>query len=166
MFPVSDFNFVVAGIATFAATVGYACSRRLSGTLYVLPKRSSRTALTSKHRSEPNAGILRQILKNEEALSAEKTSIEKSANDILVDEEPTVYAFLNSETENQSRCPDPTTSILVRHESLKRKVPHDGFDEPSKVHFIVVLYIGSQANRILGRTWLSSCELIHRIGVS
>ncbi|KAH9479287.1 hypothetical protein JR316_0007875 [Psilocybe cubensis] len=30
MFPVSDFNFVVAGIATFAATVGYACSRRLN----------------------------------------------------------------------------------------------------------------------------------------
>ena len=35
MFPVSDFNFVVAGIATFAATVGYACSRRLSINLLV-----------------------------------------------------------------------------------------------------------------------------------
>lgn len=36
MFPVSDFNFVVAGIATFAATVGYACSRRLSVNLLVV----------------------------------------------------------------------------------------------------------------------------------
>lgn len=35
MFPVSDFNFVVAGIATFAATVGYACSRRLNINLLV-----------------------------------------------------------------------------------------------------------------------------------
>lgn len=30
MFPVNDLNFVVCGIATFAATVGYACSRKLS----------------------------------------------------------------------------------------------------------------------------------------
>lgn len=36
MFPVSDFNFVVAGIATFAATVGYACTRQLGATLYDL----------------------------------------------------------------------------------------------------------------------------------
>lgn len=41
MFPVSDFNFVVAGIATFAATVGYACSRRLSASLYVSSNPSS-----------------------------------------------------------------------------------------------------------------------------
>ena len=34
MFPVSDFNFVVAGIATFAATVGYACTRQLGASLY------------------------------------------------------------------------------------------------------------------------------------
>ena len=36
MFPVSDFNFVVAGIATFAATVGYACTRKLGTSLYDL----------------------------------------------------------------------------------------------------------------------------------
>ena len=36
MFPVGDFNFVVAGIATFAATVGYACKRQLGATLYDL----------------------------------------------------------------------------------------------------------------------------------
>jgi len=36
MFPVNDFNFVVAGIATFAATVGYACTRRLGSGLYDL----------------------------------------------------------------------------------------------------------------------------------
>lgn len=39
MFPVTDLNFVVAGIATFAATVGYACSRRLSTSLYGLSLR-------------------------------------------------------------------------------------------------------------------------------
>ena len=36
MFPVGDFNFVVAGIATFAATVGYACKRQLGTSLYDL----------------------------------------------------------------------------------------------------------------------------------
>lgn len=35
MLPINDFNFVVAGIATFAATVGYACTRRLSASLCV-----------------------------------------------------------------------------------------------------------------------------------
>jgi hypothetical protein len=55
-----------------------------------------------------------------------------SADDILVDEEPTfVYAPVNSGTETQS--PPATISPLVRRDSLKRKVPHDGFDEPSKV---------------------------------
>ncbi|KAL0579514.1 hypothetical protein V5O48_002507 [Marasmius crinis-equi] len=31
MLPVSDFNFVVCGMATFAATVGYVCSKRIRG---------------------------------------------------------------------------------------------------------------------------------------
>lgn len=35
MFPVSDFNFMVCGIATFAATIGYACSRKMSTGRYV-----------------------------------------------------------------------------------------------------------------------------------
>lgn len=30
MLPISEFNFVLCGIATIAASVGYACSRRLS----------------------------------------------------------------------------------------------------------------------------------------
>ncbi|KIM39610.1 hypothetical protein M413DRAFT_447085 [Hebeloma cylindrosporum] len=117
MFPVSDFNFVVAGIATFAATVGYACSRRLSTSL-----------------SEPNAAVLRQALMNEqESLSAQKATTQPSADDILLDEEPApVYTPVNSGTEIHRRSPPPTTSLLIRRDSLKRKVPHDGFDEPSK----------------------------------
>ncbi|KAF9563590.1 hypothetical protein CPC08DRAFT_721548 [Agrocybe pediades] len=46
MFPVGEFNFVVAGLATFAATVGYACSRRLSNSASATDPQSIRQSLT------------------------------------------------------------------------------------------------------------------------
>jgi hypothetical protein len=93
------------------------------------------------HRSEPNAAVLRQTLTNEgELLSAPKTATQVSADDILVDEEPTsVYAPMNTGTETERRSPPATISPLVRRDSLKRKVPHDGFYEPSKVYLTVTL---------------------------
>ncbi|KDR80922.1 hypothetical protein GALMADRAFT_1115756 [Galerina marginata CBS 339.88] len=90
MFPVNDFNFVVAGIATFAATVGYACTRRLSTSL-----------------PAPDADLLR------ETLSSDWDMIEK-----------TVESF---PTDGHQANQEANTS-----ENLKRKIPHDGFDEPEK----------------------------------
>ena len=147
MFPVSDFNFVVAGIATFAATVGYACTRRLSASLYVFSNPSSVEMSSYRyrtHRPEPNAAVLRQTLANEgESLSAQKIPTQISSDDILVDEESTsVYAPVNSEMETQRIDLPSSTFRLVRRDSLKRKVPHDGFDEPSKVYFAITLLTG------------------------
>ena len=80
MFPVSDFNFVVAGIATFAATVGYACTRRLG-------------AASSSHLDD-------------------------------------TITF---------RDQDSSTSTLSCQESLKRKVPDDGFDHEANVRIFLLL---------------------------
>lgn len=70
MFPVTDFNFVVAGIATFAATVGYACTRRIG--------------------------------------AASSSNLDDAAT------------FQDQDT---------SASPLSSQESLKRKVPDDGFDQ-------------------------------------
>ena len=96
-----------------------------------------------RHRSEQNAAVLRQTLTSEgEPISAQKTSTQVSADDILVDEEPIfVYAPVISGTETSRRSPPATISPLVRRDSLKRKVPHDGFDEPSKVYLTATLPI-------------------------
>ena len=54
MFPVSDFNFVVAGLATFAATVGYTASRRLSARLYVTSGRRQSGAMSEISLTRPS----------------------------------------------------------------------------------------------------------------
>ncbi|KAF8815429.1 hypothetical protein BYT27DRAFT_7249222 [Phlegmacium glaucopus] len=96
MFPVNDFNFVVAGIATFAATVGYACTRKFGAGL---------SGPVSLHEAD-----LEQL--------EEKTSSEAPSSD------------LNDATTSQDQ--NITTSTLSRQDSLKRKVPEDGFDEDNE----------------------------------
>lgn len=89
MFPVNDFNFVVAGIATFAATVGYACTRKFSADL-----------------------------------SGHEASIEQ------LQERPSPEA--SSDGASTSQDENDTASVLSTQESLKRKVPDDGFDEDNE----------------------------------
>lgn len=99
MFPVSDFNFVVAGIATFAATVGYACSRRLSINFLDIPDSSVASAPTDLASKEAKMEVRVQDQERD------------SATEVVQD--------------------SPNASSQSRRNSLKRKVPHDGFDEPS-----------------------------------
>ncbi|KIK04025.1 hypothetical protein K443DRAFT_443534 [Laccaria amethystina LaAM-08-1] len=99
MFPVTDFNFVVAGIATIAATVGYACSRRLSINFLDIPDSSVPTAPT---------GIASKETKMEVGVQDQERD---TAGEVVPD--------------------SPNASSQSRRNSLKRKVPHDGFDEPS-----------------------------------
>jgi hypothetical protein len=95
MFPVNDFNFVVAGIATFAATVGYACTRKLGASL--------------SGPITPHDSGLEQV--------QEEASAEPSSSNL--DDRP-------------SQDQDITSSTLSSQESLKRKIPDDGFDEDNE----------------------------------
>ncbi|PPQ95971.1 hypothetical protein CVT26_016187 [Gymnopilus dilepis] len=112
MFPVADFSFVAAGLATFAATVGYACSRRLSN------------SFTSTH-----SDILRETLVSRQSTTlVEKTTEALPADEMLQDKEA-----LPTEEVPVSRGDLPAAiQKPVRTNSLKRKIPHDGFDEPEK----------------------------------
>ncbi|KAF5309801.1 hypothetical protein D9611_013587 [Ephemerocybe angulata] len=97
MFPISDFNFVFASIATVAATVGYAFTRggkEASG---------STTSSVETHTSSST-------------MEHEKTAMNPPV-DRVEEKQPAVKAY--SATRRDSVA------------SLKRKVPHDGFDEPT-----------------------------------
>ncbi|KAF8909236.1 hypothetical protein CPB84DRAFT_1821788 [Gymnopilus junonius] len=110
MFPVTDINFVMAGIATFAATVGYACSRRLS------------------------TGLPAQIpdIVEETHLSQQELMIEKASEVPLVDESEATMEVPKEFSLIDQDEPLVLGAAPVRKSSLKRKVPHDGFDEPEK----------------------------------
>ena len=122
MFPVSDFNFVVAGIATFAATVGYACSRSLSINLLV------EFFLLCFTRFSNSVWI---------SLDIPASSVPTAPTDLASKE-----TKMEIRVQDQERDPEgevvqdsPNASSQSRRNSLKRKVPHDGFDEPSPVSF-------------------------------
>lgn len=51
-----------------------------------------------------------------------------------------------------------STPAPTRRHSLKRKVPHDGFDEPEKVCQVLDQITMPGFNCITGGTWLSSCS--------
>ncbi|PPQ79821.1 hypothetical protein CVT25_002975 [Psilocybe cyanescens] len=114
MFPVSDFNFVVAGIATFAATVGYACSRRLSTSPSYTPSEEvSQHSFAGDRRTEEKDTII---------------SPHSSPDEPRMNSEPEL-STIRLETESTVSI---STSSPTRRDSLKRKIPHDGFDEPEK----------------------------------
>ena len=113
---VTEFNFVVAGLATFAATVGYACTRRLSTSMCVKFILVQFSPLTTCYRPRPNADQIRENLLAESEKSSQTSSSDDS--NMVVEQTPTV---------------SPT-----RKETLKRKIPHDGFDEPEKPVSIIV----------------------------
>ena len=102
MFPVADFNFVVAGIATFAATVGYACTRQLGASLYdLLIRLMTRKCLPNQFCDELRSGPVSPHVQKE--------------------------ASLSNLDDTTSQDQDIITSSS--QESLKRKNPDDGFDE-------------------------------------
>lgn len=122
MFPVSDFNFVVAGIATFAATVGYACTRQLGATLY--------DPLSSNSDDEvPNQSYdLRSGPVSPHDAGLEQVQKEASS-------EP------SSSNSDVTTSQDQDIITLSNPESLKRKNPDDGFDEDNvSVYSSVVAY--------------------------
>ncbi|KAJ2913351.1 hypothetical protein MD484_g7067, partial [Candolleomyces efflorescens] len=92
MFPINDFNFVFCGIATVAATMGYAFTRK------------------------------------QEAGTNPPSPSEDDTQDSTVPLTEKVALQLTLPTHTSS-C--TLTSSASRRDSLKRKVPHDGFDEPT-----------------------------------
>ncbi|KAF8957138.1 hypothetical protein BDZ97DRAFT_122029 [Flammula alnicola] len=120
MFPVSDFNYVVAGIATFAATVGYACTRRLS---------TSSANPGSNLIQESIAGEVNMDAKNplSESCSSNEQKTEPKSAPV-----PFEVAALNLERLQTDVAVATTSTTPARRASLKRKVPHDGFDDPKK----------------------------------
>ncbi|CAA7265213.1 unnamed protein product [Cyclocybe aegerita] len=113
MFPVGDFNFVVAGIATFAATVGYACTRKMSGSLSGPAAQIVREELAREAVSQEKVSNLQDAIETQTNADSEMTSIQAPST---LEDTPIIPIF-----------PAPT-----RKGSLKRKIPHDGFDEPEK----------------------------------
>ncbi|EKM81587.1 hypothetical protein AGABI1DRAFT_125958 [Agaricus bisporus var. burnettii JB137-S8] len=90
MLPVSDFNFMVAGIATLAATVGYSYARG---------------KLTPTTTGSSEGDDITPVSQGQGARGADRSEI---------------------------MDPAPSTVVsrpLAVQESLKRKVPHDGFEE-------------------------------------
>ncbi|KAJ2928556.1 hypothetical protein H1R20_g8549, partial [Candolleomyces eurysporus] len=92
MFPINDLNFVFCGIATVAATVGYAFTRK------------QEAGMNPSSPSEDNT-------EGSTVPMTEKVASQQAS---------TVHA-----------SPSMFTSPTSRRDSLKRKVPHDGFDEPT-----------------------------------
>ncbi|RXW22359.1 hypothetical protein EST38_g3496 [Candolleomyces aberdarensis] len=92
MFPINDLNFVFCGIATVAATVGYAFTRKQEAGMN-LPSPSEDSTQGSA------------VPMTEKVASQQVSTVQAS--------------------------PSMFTSPTSRRDSLKRKVPHDGFDEPT-----------------------------------
>ncbi|KAJ3576553.1 hypothetical protein NP233_g366 [Leucocoprinus birnbaumii] len=110
MFPVSDFNFMVAGIATFAATVGYS----------LLP---GQTVISE--RGEPdNVSEAKDQDQEMAAPNEKRQAVEKKLPEA-----------------GPSSAKTPNTP--VRQESLKRKEPHDGFDEEDTEGQGAILFVNS-----------------------
>jgi hypothetical protein len=136
MFPdVGEFNLVMAGLATFAATVGYACTRRLS---------------TSSASARPDLHLLQQT-QTESDMQVDIDNDVKPAEDekenMAVEHDSTSPASVtqapptattNTTTVSTSMPSVPATTLPShgRRESLKRKAPEDGFDEPNVVRVI------------------------------
>ncbi|KAF9529018.1 hypothetical protein CPB83DRAFT_906497 [Crepidotus variabilis] len=114
MMPITDFNFVVAGIATFAATVGYACTRRqVTGPSGLSPD-EIRNALES------------------EFIAADKPSQREPSPKLDTAMSETSVALAQVAVDGGSTMTNLSRSTSPKKESLKRKIPHDGFDEPEK----------------------------------
>ena len=122
MLPINDFNFVVAGIATFAATVGYACTRRLSSSLCV-PSFSFTAALTCRPSPGSDSEAIRHAIWDQSKVDEPRVPDEPT----LVVETAVDVVQVWSDLDGSAAIPTQRNK-----ENLKRKVPHDGFEEPEK----------------------------------
>lgn len=119
MIPVSEFNFVLCGIATIAASVGYACSRRLSSTSAspslpdhgLLPPDPD---LDSKSSYVLSANGAKGQNEDIEAVPPEKTSFDPST-EIAEVQSPDINASYSTEA----------LAVVEERPSLKRKQMHD-----------------------------------------
>ncbi|TFK34027.1 hypothetical protein BDQ12DRAFT_690261 [Crucibulum laeve] len=112
MFPTTDFNFVVCGLATIAATVGYACTRKLHSCRNVGDGFEG-----TNMNAGPSNGIAPAEMEGPNDNKPEATSSSSAldfqipaADEITVEKSPIIV-------------------IPHRRESLKRKIPHDGFED-------------------------------------
>jgi len=115
---VGEFNFVVGGIATLAASVGYAFTRRR--TLASDPRHSTQ--------NRPDKS---------EATVNPQTNLQDSAVPTVAHEQPTIVSSgtshpisaANAIEDMQTSTPTPSLSVLSRRPSLKRKRTADDNDE-------------------------------------
>ncbi|TFK24548.1 hypothetical protein FA15DRAFT_414450 [Coprinopsis marcescibilis] len=122
MFPISDFNFVFCSIATVAATVGYAFTRKqnpgVTPALFAAQHGSEnangsrQTPSSSSSPSSPMVNVVEKVQQEAQASRSKQTS---------------TTTFSATATANN-------TTATTTTPSRKRKVPHDGFDEP--VHWL------------------------------
>jgi hypothetical protein len=85
MLPINDFNFVVAGIATFAATVGYACTRRLSASLCVsVAPYSGLRELTCRCSVGSDSDAIRDSIRNQSKVHVEHHQAQMADESVLI----------------------------------------------------------------------------------
>ncbi|KAF5316744.1 hypothetical protein D9619_006779 [Psilocybe cf. subviscida] len=143
MFPTPDFNFVVAGIATFAATVGYACSRRLSSSSSSLPipdiLRDSIMSDAQAERESPSPTVVDFEELSDSTTAASSMVVETVTVELTkttahpTSTESSMVVEVSTVTEvSNAPIALPPASLPSRKDSLKRKAPHDGFDEAPK----------------------------------
>ncbi|KAF8888078.1 hypothetical protein BD779DRAFT_1525483 [Infundibulicybe gibba] len=104
MIPVTDFNYVVCGFATFAATVGYACTRKLVPSPTVDMDKPPPPEMSD-------------------------TPIIPPAQPIVESESKISEAALSIESPQPTKSTPRSGTPLVRRESLKRKRAHDEHEE-------------------------------------
>ncbi|KAF9477066.1 hypothetical protein BDN70DRAFT_132445 [Pholiota conissans] len=129
MFPdVGEFNLVVAGLATFAATVGYACSRRLST--------SSTSQRPEPHMFRPTPTPMQTDSDMQVDIDNDVKLVEEEKESTVMEHDgampPSLPLINNAPTAtiSDSTLRATTPPAPARRLSLKRKVPDDGFDEP------------------------------------
>ncbi|KAI3600696.1 hypothetical protein WG66_014193 [Moniliophthora roreri] len=105
MFPVSDFNFVVCGMATFAATVGYVCGKRLRG-----PGADDADMSTNALYRMADGAILERAVRGEIASDATESELATGEPKFNLNPVPILPTSAN---------------VVSRRPSLKRKRMHD-----------------------------------------
>ncbi|KAK7440403.1 hypothetical protein VKT23_017041 [Stygiomarasmius scandens] len=115
MLPVPDFNFMVCGMATFAATVGYVCSKRLVRRNSTFGSGSTNDSFTASSTSEDVPMLVDQavppVLSDSEKISTMKLS--EAPRDLKIEEEE-----MPSASVNEAACP-----VEIKQELVSVQIP-------------------------------------------
>ena len=121
MFPaVNDFNSLVCGMATFAATVGYVCARKFTGDMYV-----SRLWKYS-HLADMFFLAMFPVSPYHSHLTSH-TDLQPTI--ITAVESPETTSEVHSPNSSESAATTPVPAGLGRRSSLKRKRVQDDQDD-------------------------------------